>query len=91
MSSACIPICVNESPPAGIVISALEVIQPGLYGAYLAARAKLGKKKMGEIGDYRGLFLTALERGNSLQGFGFDKAKETKAFFAFANGGNCYM
>ena len=82
---------IDEPTPCGVIIPALEIIQLSLYGADLAARAKLGKKKMGEIGDYRGHFLTALERGNSLQGFGFDKTKETKAFFAFANGGNCYM
>ena len=42
LSSTGIPIRIDEPTPCGIIISALEVIQLSLYGAYLAARAKFG-------------------------------------------------
>ena len=41
-----VSIRIDEPTPARVIISALEVIQPGLYGAYLAAGAKLAGKKM---------------------------------------------
>ena len=46
---------IDEPTPCGVIIPALEIIQPGLYGAYLAARAKLAGKKMeitGSKSDY---------------------------------------
>ena len=49
MSRTGVSIRIDESTPARIVISALEVIQPGLYGEYLAARAKLDGKEMENI------------------------------------------
>ena len=42
MAGTGVSVGVNKPTPTRIIISALEVIQPSLYGAYLAARSKLG-------------------------------------------------
>ena len=38
-------------------VPALEVIQPGLYGAYLAARVKLAGKKLEITGAKSAIFI----------------------------------
>ena len=69
LSRTGISVRIDEPTPTRIVISALEVIQPGLYGAYLAARAKLGKKKLEKLGLTQP-FLSSRERCLPLPGVG---------------------
>ena len=43
-------ISVDEPTPAGVIIPALEVIQPGLLWLCIAARAKLSEAEMEKTG-----------------------------------------
>jgi hypothetical protein len=46
LSGTGIPIRIDKPTPCGVIIPALEVIQPGLLRLCIAARAKMGDKKL---------------------------------------------
>lgn len=46
LSCTDISIRVDKPTPGGVIVPALEIIQPRLYGVYLAARVKMGGKKL---------------------------------------------
>ena len=53
---------VDKPTPRRVIIPALEIIQPGLYGADLAARAKLASRKL-EITRSNAAFFTVPGEG----------------------------
>ena len=42
---------IDKPTPSRVIIPALEVIQPGLYGTYLAVMAKLSEEELEKTGD----------------------------------------
>ena len=69
ISSSNIRIPIDKPAPARIIIPALEVIQPGLLRLCMAARAKLGGKKLGITGPKAAVFIVPGE-GLPLPGVG---------------------
>ena len=65
---------IDEPAPTRVIISALEVIQPGLYGAYLAAGAKMGEEEMEITGATRTIFIV-LGEGLPLPGFDLENTR----------------